>query len=619
MIPVQKQIMPAIVIRNTEKLEVNYPVKPIISVEQFPEDQNYLSFIEKISNYYQVPHLALIKRFRKFIEQAGEAQEQHIAQIHTTPNNNHLSPDQTAAYQKIVPAVLNQEHQVTILHGVTGSGKTEVYKYLIETALAQQKTVLLLLPEVSLAMRFEAIMRSAFNSVPIFGFHSASSAQQKKKLWQKLLMAEPTLIIGVHLPTLLPIANLGLIIVDEEHDVGYQEKKHPQLNSKEMAIMRAHQYGIPVVLGSATPSISSLYNLKRPNWQLISMPKRFSGAFPTIKVARLGVDKKQAHFLITKELHHSIQTRLNQKEQIIIFLNRRGYSFFVQCLGCQFVFHCPNCSVSLTLHQDESLRCHYCDFEKITPKNCPECKSAKLLKKGVGTQQIVAILEKLFPLARIERADLDTTLKKKNWQKILQDFTDQKIDILVGTQTITKGYHFPNVTLVGILWADINLHMPIFNAAETTLQQILQVAGRAGRQKLSSEVIVQTMTDHSIFNFLSEIDYLKFYANEIENRKIVEYPPIIRLAEIELKHYNEMIVDKEINQFFELVKNIAPEISNKIKVLGPVKPTISKLKKWHIRKIYLKSERIDFLIAIFKQVDQRAYQSQVCFTPNPLS
>lgn len=566
-----------------------------------------------------MPPLVLIKRFRKFIEQKNITESENNTS-ECSVQTAILSDDQTKAFNKIAPHIEQQNYNVTVLHGVTGSGKTEVYKKLIRTALQQNKTALLLLPEVTLALQFEIIMRQSFPSTPVLGFHSASTAKQKKDLWHTLTNNKPALIIGVHLPVLLPIANLGLILIDEEHECGYQEKKHPCINSKEVAIMRAHKYNIPIVLGSATPSISSLYNLKRPNWQLVEMPKRFAGAFPKIKVVELNNKIKQPHFLISKELANAIQNKLNKKEQTIIFLNRRGYSFFVQCKPCKYIFYCDSCSVSLTLHKDDTLRCHYCEFKQTMPKICPGCKVSKgFLKKGVGTQQIVSVLEKIFPYANIARADLDTTLKKKEWQETVEKFQNKKIDILVGTQTITKGYHFPGVTLVGILWADINLHMPVFNAAETTLQQILQVAGRAGRQSANSEVIVQAMTKHEIFNYLEEINYLNFYKNEIKKRAIVNYPPITRLAEIEIKHADENIVEKEIYKFYKVLEKNRLQISTRIEILGPVKPIVSKLKNWHMRQIYLKSVNIADLINLFKQVDQSNYQSRIFFTPNPLS
>ena len=291
----------------------------------------------------------------------------------------------------------------------------------------------------------------------------------------------------------------------------------------------------------------------------------------------------------------------------------------MQCQICKFIFYCPNCAVSLTLHADDSLRCHYCHYKITVPKVCPQCPCKKFIKKGVGTQQIVTVLTKLFPFAKIERADLDTTSQKKSWEQTVIKFTNKEIDILVGTQTITKGYHFPGVTLVGILWADINLHLPIFNASEVALQQILQVAGRAGRQSAHSEVIVQTMAPHLIFNYLSEELYFDFYKFEIGKRQLTNYPPITRFAEIEIKHAREINIEQEVCHLYQELEKNSAQISNTIEILGPVKPVISKLKNWHTRKIYLKSNDIHFLIKLFKSIQQSNYKSKIFFTPNPLS
>lgn len=253
------------------------------------------------------------------------------------------------------------------------------------------------------------------------------------------------------------------------------------------------------------------------------------------------------------------------------------------------------------------------------PIRCTECTSPELLKKGIGTQQIVQILQKLFPTARIARADLDATINKKTWSKTIEAFQQQSLDILVGTQTITKGYHFPKVTLIGVLWADLNLHFPIYNAGEITLQQLIQVAGRAGRTGLPSNVIVQTMAQHAVFSYINELDYLQFYTAELENRTAVEYPPCIRLVEIEFKSQEELIIEHESKMFaIELTKAIA-HTKKIIKILGPTKPPLSKIKNWHMRKIYLKGSSIIDLIQIFSSINKKTYRSIISFTPNPLT
>ena len=485
-VPIRNREASALVLNQFAQLKTKekFEIRAATAIEKLPQDVNYNTFISKLANYHQIQKLHFLQRVRTFLEQADKA----IRKTKTQEENKKelkeikLTKEQQQVTNFLKEKITQQIYQPTVLHGVTGSGKTEVYKKLIMHAIAQNKSALLLLPEVTLAIQFEKIMREQLTQdIEIFSFHSATTVKNKKIAWQKLVNEMPILIIGVHIPMLLPIANLGFIIIDEEHETGYQEKKHPKINTKDAAIMRAHTNGIPILLGSATPSLASLYNVKKNNWKFFQLKKRFSGNFPVVKTVYLSDKKIRRNFWISQQLEDAISNTLAKREQVIIFLNRRGFSFFVQCKDCSFIFTCPNCSVSLTLHKGGTLTCHYCEYAIEQPKCCPECNKKEFLKKGIGTQQVVTILEKIFPYARIGRADLDTTTKKKLWQETMEDFEAGCIDILVGTQTISKGFHFPRVTLVGVLWADLNLHFPVFNATETTLQQLIQVAGRAGR------------------------------------------------------------------------------------------------------------------------------------------
>lgn len=617
-VPLKHMLVSAYVVAHVEELKIKpaFEIKPMHSIELFPEDQHYKKFIKQLAAYYQVDPIHLVKRMRHFVNQEADDQPHNFAEYNATPLENvMLTPEQQIIVDSLSVEIGIKKYAPALIHGVTGSGKTEIYKKLIIKNFEHQQTTILLLPEVSLALRFEQLLKTQLPNYPIFGFHSGTRPKEKKLLWQNLLEHQPLLIIGVHIPILLPIQNLGLIIIDEEHEAGYQEKKHPKINSKEAALMRAALYQIPIVLGSATPSISSLYIAKTKNWKFFSLQQRYAGAFPEVKVVLLSNKDRRPHFWITKELHAAIADRLSKKEQIIIFLNRRGFSFFVQCKNCSFVFTCANCSVSLTLHGVDQLNCHYCGHTQSLPKTCSSCSSEQLLKKGIGTQQVVTILEQLFPNSRIGRADMDVSSKKKVWKQTMDDFDAGNIDILVGTQTITKGFHFPKVTLVGILWADLNLHFPIYNAAETTLQQLIQVAGRAGRAQAGAQVIVQAMMHHPIFNYVNEIDYVKFYESELASRNAIGYPPCLRLAEIELKHTNEKILEQEAMQVaLQLMKYSS---QTDIRILGPAKPPVSKIKNTHARKIYVKSESMAAIIELYKKIDDQKYKSSIFFTPNP--
>lgn len=620
-VPLRSQQVAALVIdQQQRKPNVSFAIKVATAIEPVPDDPHYQSFIAQLSAYYQIKPIYLFKRIKQFLYQ------KEIKTAIQPPPSPPVSPQivLTAAQQAVVnninTSIVRPTFIPTVLHGVTGSGKTEVYKALIHTAHAQHKTTLLLLPEVTLALEFERRLHAELPAaIPIYSFHSATSTKQKRLLWQKLLAAQPVLIIGVHLPIQLPIAHLGLIIVDEEHEVGYQEKKHPKINSKEAAIFRAKIVNIPIVLGSATPSIATLYNVKQKKWRFFQLKERFSGRFPTIQTVSLSDKKQRRHFWISTQLYVAIKDRLLQKEQTIIFLNRRGHSFFVQCKTCSHIFECPSCSVSLTLHTNNQMHCHYCEYTTIEPKACPSCQKTTFLRKGIGTQQVVSILQDLFPDAYIERADLDTTKKKKEWHQTVAAMQDGTIDILVGTQTITKGYHFPKVTLVGILWADLNLHFPLYNAAETTLQQLIQVGGRAGRQTENSTVIVQTMDDHPIFKFLNEIDYLTFYKEEIAQRAMLNYPPCKRLVELELKNRNELTLEKESHNLASLLHTVQKRLSLEVQILGPAKPPIHKIKNWYSRKIYLKAQNLKDIIIIYQHIQQQPLLSNYYFCPQPVS
>jgi len=628
-VPLRNKFVPAIVINQLSYL-ANPPafeIKEFSAIEPFPPDTHYNQFIDYLSHTYQVPKVHFIKRVSQFLNQKTETIIEPL--LTQTADQTDKSPKITLTHEQqtvcsfISPYITTPKYMPTLLHGVTGSGKTEVYKNLIIQTIAAQKTVLLLLPEVTLALQFQKLLQSQLpDSITTIGFHSGSSVKEKRTLWQRLIEQKATLIIGVHLPILLPIANLGLIIIDEEHEHGYQEKRHPKINSRQAAIERARLAQIPILLGSATPSLSSLYQVKTNNWKFFQLKNRFAGALPTVQTVFLTTESKRKNFWISNELEQAINNRLSKKEQTIIFLNRRGFSFFVQCKSCSFIFSCTHCSVSLTLHNNETLHCHYCGAGQALPKTCPACKASEtnLLKKGIGTQQVVTILQKLFPHARIARADMDITAKKKLWQQTVTDFESNKLDILVGTQTVTKGFHFPNVTLVGVLWADLNLHFPVFNATEQTLQQLIQVAGRAGRGSKESTVIIQAMTDHHVYQYLNEIDYLKFYRTEIEKRELLRYPPYGVLVEIELKNSNENILIKEAHLLAQELLipahpvPVRPEFIEGCTILGPAKPPVHKIQNMHMQMIFIKAEKFDNIAKIFTHVKKKNYTSKLSFT-----
>ncbi|MFA6066524.1 MAG: primosomal protein N' [Candidatus Babeliaceae bacterium] len=629
-VPLQKRTEAALVVSATTELAIMpaYTIRELYEQDTHTLQIEFAQFIKRLAEYYHLDPIYFYKRIRHFLHKEPENTACIEEELSLTLQNNtihNLNITLTMQQQQIVdaitPHVINPSYQASLIHGVTGSGKTEIYKQLITTAYEQGKSTIFLLPEVSLAVQFTHVLRSQLPyGDAIYGFHSAISTKEKLAMWHDIEQQRPVVILGVHLPMLLPIKNLGLIVVDEEHDIGYQEKKHPKVNSKEAALLRAQAYNIPIILGSATPSITSLHAVKTKKWHFFELHERFAGAFPTLTIVPLISQKQRNNFWITQELENAVRKQLEKKEQSIIFINRRGYSFFVQCLACSHIISCNSCSVSLTVHNDDTLRCHYCSFQQPMPSQCVQCKGSKknLLKKGIGTQQIVTILEKLFPTARIARADLDATINKKKWSKTIQDFKDGAYDILVGTQTVTKGYHFPKVTLVGIIWADIQLGFPFYNATETTVQQIIQVAGRAGRQSAESSVIIQTMTPHPAFAYLQEKEYSAFYDYEIAYRQTLNYPPFTRFIELEIRNNDNTILEHEADVLADTLETIVHDKKYSITILGPAKPPVNKIKNCFIKKIYLKCGKMSEALSLYTYaLEKTEFTSSIFFTPNP--
>lgn len=633
-VPLQNRKESALVVRQAASLDdgIVFKIKEIIDLEGFPGDENFHAFIEKLSRFYFVEPLHFYQRIRNFLHEADEDDDVVCApELGDGILPETLTMEQQAVVDYVLPNITTQRYAPTLIHGVTGSGKTEVYKRLIMQAMQEQKTVILILPEVSLSVQFQHALQRQMPTVPIVGFHSATKIAEKRALWQSLLEKKPLLIIGVHLPIILPIANLGLIIVDEEHEHGFQEKKHPKINSKEVALWRASMYQIPIVLGSATPSLQSLANVQRHGWKFFQIKKRFAGAFPEVQKVILTepTARRRNVFWISRELEQAVRECLARKEQAIIYLNRRGYSFFVQCKSCGYIFECPHCSVSLTLHvlnnrrikkQENTepvslLRCHYCDYNKPLPPTCTGCKAdeKQFLKKGIGTQQLVQIFKDVFPGAIIERADLDSTSKKRSWQNTVELFEQGKIDILIGTQTITKGYNFPSVTLVGILWADLNLHFPVYSASETTLQQIIQVAGRAGRYRPQSKVIVQVMHDHPVFNFINEERYLDFCKEELEIRKEIGYPPFGRIVYVELKSKYADSIQHDAERMCEQLQRLNETKNLQVTILGPSFPVVYKIQNYEMRHIVLRSANFAPIHQLLSMLDTTQVSSEVYF------
>lgn len=448
-----------------------------------------------------------------------------------------LNPEQADAVQAFTSALHAKEFSPFLLHGITGSGKTEVYLQTMETALAQGRSALLLVPEISLTEQTIRRLRGRF-SEEVAILHHRLSAGERHDQWHRIRRGELRIVVGARSALFSPIHNLGLIIVDEEHDGAYkQSDERPTYHARDMAVLRGKLTQSVVILGSATPSIESMYNVRQGKYRLYSLNARATSAsLPQVAIVdmRREVEQKGKFTLFSHACLDQLASRLHQGEQSILFLNRRGYYARTQCPSCGWVATCPHCDFSLTFHlQQERLCCHLCGYQlSPIPKQCPDCNHAGDLKYGgVGTEQIERHIHRLFPQARTLRLDSDTTKHKGSHERILKQFRTGKADILIGTQMLAKGLHFPAVTLVVVLYADSMLHIPDFRANEQTFQLLTQVAGRAGRGELPGEVIIQTqMPECGVIQQAAKQDYFSFFEEELQSRKLFAFPPFVHLV-----------------------------------------------------------------------------------------
>jgi len=512
------------------------------------------------------------------------------------PASIELSEKQQLAYQQIND--LFKEKDVVLLHGVTSSGKTELYIKLIEENIQQGKQVLYLLPEIALTTQIIKRLQKYFGE-QVGVYHSRYNKHERVEIWNKVNSSENQgtekeykIIIGPRSALFLPFDNLGLIIVDEEHDNSYKQfDPAPRYNARDSAIYLAQLHNAKTLLGSATPSIESYYNAEHQKYGLVELNERYLNiSMPEILVADIKEEsrKKQMHSHFSSFLLKHIDEAIENKEQIILFQNRRGFSLRLECDICNWIPECVNCDVTLTYHKSSNhLRCHYCGYSTQIPEKCPQCGNPKVLMKGFGTEKVEEELSILYPKLRIERMDLDTTRSKFAYQKIINDFENKSIDILIGTQMVTKGLDFDNVSVVGILNADNMLSYPDFRSPERSYQLMAQVSGRAGRKNKRGKVIIQTYNPyHSIIRNVIDNNYFKTYKDILIERINFKYPPFYRLIEIRLKHKDFKMLN---SASAELAKQMRAKFGNR--VLGPEYPIVSRIKNLFIKTILLKTEK----------------------------
>jgi len=501
-----------------------------------------------------------------------------------------------------------------LLHGVTGSGKTEVYLQAIAHALEQGKGAIVLVPEISLTPqtveRFKARFTSGNLKTLVAVLHSHLSSGERHDEWHKIRQGRARIVIGARSAIFAPVDPLGLIIVDEEHEHTYKQEESPRYHARDVAIMRGQMEGATVVLGSATPSMESFYNCTRGKFKLLQMLERVDDQkMPIVRIVDMRQTLRQGKGvpILSPQLKEAITQRLERHEQTILFLNRRGYSTSLQCPLCGYVANCPNCSISLTYHrQEQKLVCHICAHIEPVPAVCPNenCRNPGIRYAGLGTQKVEETLNKVFPEARTVRMDSDALKRKDDYRRILGDFRVGKIDILLGTQMIAKGLHFPNVTLVGIIYADLALHQPDFRASERTFQLLTQVAGRAGRGDIEGEVFVQAFTPfHPAIQYARRHDFTGFYDQELEFREQLKYPPVSRIALLTLKGRNQ---DK-VAFYAEHVKRDLRLLLSDVKELiiaGPAPAPLLRAETFYRYQIMLRAQRMSGLSKKLAQIMQ---------------
>ena len=513
-----------------------------------------------------------------------------------------LNSEQAKAVETVVSQI-GKTSKPFLLEGVTGSGKTEVYLQIIQEVLNKGKTAIMLVPEISLTPQMTDRFISRFGQ-EVAILHSGLSNGEKYDQWRKVERGEAKVVVGARSAIFAPLKNIGAIIIDEEHEASYKQDSNPRYHAREVAVLRAQYNQAVLLLGSATPSLESRARATKGVYELIRLTQRANPAakIPEVKVVdfRDYIGQNEAGNF-TPVLVEAIADRLQKKEQVVLMLNRRGYSSFVMCRECGTVDTCPNCDISLTLHMDtKTMNCHYCGYSKAIPRHCPNCQSPSIRYYGTGTQKAYDELQEIFPEAKILRMDVDTTRKKGSHAAILDAFGNGEADILLGTQMIAKGLDFPNVTLVGVLNADTSLNLPDYRSSERTFQLLTQVAGRAGRAEKEGEVIIQSYNpNHYAIRFAKDQDYEGFFAYEMQIRRQLGYTPYYFTVGLTLSHKSEEIVMEKSHQVMEILRS---GLSDQVQILGPTPKPIARTHNLYHYQIIVKYRFEEGMTQVLNQI-----------------
>jgi primosomal protein N' (replication factor Y) len=593
-------------------------IKPIIDVlDAVPViDTEMLRLTKWISEYYYsswgeaisaaIP--AVLKKSKSAKEHKDirkkDRQEDDIEFVDGSDRHLSPTPEQKEALDLIKDCMDNKKHRIFLLHGVTGSGKTEVYLQSIANALDLGRSSIVLVPEISLTPQTVARFKARFGD-KVAVLHSRLLGSKRASEWGRIVSGQAQIVVGARSAIFAPVKNLGLVVVDEEHETSYKQEEVPRYNARDVAIKRAGLSGACVILGSATPSLESFYAAAQGLYTLIELPERIdSRLLPEVEIIdmREELTRKKTLPILSQHLKAWIEKDVSEDKQIIVFLNRRGFSTFISCRKCGYVLTCKRCNVSLTYHfHTKKLICHHCNYKMDPPDICPKCNSSYVRYWGIGTEKIESEIHRLFPKARIARLDTDATHKRGIHEKVLSRFKDHKIDILIGTQMIAKGLDFPKVTLVGVVSADTALNLPDFRSGEHTFSLLTQVAGRAGRGDLGGRVIIQTYTPgHYAIQAAKNHDYNSFYAKEISFRRDINLPPFCHMVALTLRGRNEESV-------FKIAESLRGKLEKKsksgnVEIMGPVPAAISRMRGMYRWNIFLKAGKIEDAVYLLRKV-----------------
>lgn len=553
-----------------------------------------------------------VKKGWMMIEEKEEYRQPYQVNQFAQTKAQKLLPMQEEAFKEVLKAIDHERAQTFLLEGVTGSGKTEVYLQLMEETLKRQQTSILLVPEISLTPQMVQRVIGRFGQ-GVAVLHSGLSISEKYDEWRRIIRGEALIVVGARSSIFAPLKNLGLIIIDEEHETSYKQTDNPRYHAKDVAVWRSEYHSCPLVLGSATPSLESRARAEVGHYQLLRMPERINQRpLPPVEIVDMTKTVVYQQYIeFSPLLEAKVREKLARKEQVVLLLNRRGYASYMLCRSCGYVLQCPRCDISLTYHKfDQQMKCHYCDYQCAVPSHCPQCGNHHMRSQGVGTQKVAETIEQLFPGTPVIRMDNDTTKRKGSHAKLLKAFSEQEGSILLGTQMIAKGLDYEYVTLVGVINADTGLNVPDFRAAERSFQLLTQVAGRTGRGKYSGEVVIQTYNpEHYVMKLVQQHDYEQFFYYEMKRRHMGQYPPYYFTTLIRASSKNRNKAQAAIYQVKQKLNQTSQASQEEVLILGPSVAGIERINDYYQFQLMLKYKNRQIIQKDLTQILEEAQET----------